>query len=102
MKKTPKIVLAALLSMVLSVSAGCAAPGTPSLDRMEQTETAEQQYDEEERVVVRQLALAAEEQQNSDKLIDTSNLDMKKLGSMNMGGGKGDFANKFDRRNKTE
>lgn len=65
MKKTPKIVLAALLSMVLSVSAGCAAPGTPSLDRMEQTETAEQQYDEEERVVVRQLALAAEEQQNS-------------------------------------
>ena len=44
----------------------------------------------------------SEEQQNSDKLIDTSNLDMKKLGSMNMGGGKGDFANKFDRRNKTE
>ena len=44
----------------------------------------------------------SEEQQNSDKLIDTSDLDMKKLGSMNMGGGKGDFPKKFDRKNTDE
>ena len=44
----------------------------------------------------------SEEQQNSDKLIDTLDLDMKKLGSMNMGGGKGDFPKKFDRKNTDE
>ena len=29
----------------------------------------------------------AEEQTNSDKLIDASSVDLKKLGTMNMGGG---------------